>query len=154
MCEALLAAWQASGDIKYLNRAEQLANKFANELSAQSGGQIWEHYDANWMVDMEYNIDKPNDRYKPWGFQPGHQAEWTKLLLILHEERPHGAWLTRAKSLYDKAIETGWDKEFGGIVYSVAPNGSFNASEKYFWVQSESFAAAWRLYHATGNEKK
>jgi len=153
MCEALLAAWQASGEVKYLNRAERLAEKFAFDLAAQSGGQIWEHYDADWNVDMEFNIDKPNDRYKPWGFQAGHQTEWTKLLLILNEERPNKKWVTRAKSLYDKAMETGWDKEFGGIAYGIAPDGTYCASEKYFWVQSESFAAAWRLYQLTGDEQ-
>jgi len=153
MCEALLAAYQASGDVKYLDRAEQLADKFAFTLAAQSGGQIWEHYDADWNVDMTFNIDKPNDRYKPWGFQAGHQTEWAKLLLILNEDRPHEKWAARAKSLYDKALETGWDNEFGGLAYGIAPDGHFCASEKYFWVQSESFAAAWRLYHATRDKK-
>ena len=153
MCEALLEAWQASGDSRFLDRAERLANRFAVEMAAQSDGQIWEHYDENWNVDMEYNIDFPNDRFKPWGFQPGHQTEWAKLLLILDSQRPNEKWLPRAKSLYDKAIETGWDKEHGGIVYGVAPDGSFCASEKYFWVQSESFAAAYRLYRATDDKK-
>jgi len=84
MCEALLAAWQATNDIRFLDRAEQLANLFAFDLAAQSNGQIWEHYDADWNVDMTYNINFPNDRYKPWGFQPGHQLEWSKLLMILN----------------------------------------------------------------------
>lgn len=153
MCEALLAAWQATADVKYLNRAEQLANKFAIELSAHSDGQIWEHYNVDWQVDMEYNIDQPNDRYKPWGFQPGHQAEWSKLLLILNEERPDPKWVSHAQSLFDRGLKSGWDEEFGGIVYGVAPDGSVCSDNKYFWVQSESFAAAWRLYRATGNNK-
>lgn len=153
MCEALLAAWQASGDEIYLDRAERLAARFAFDFASQSGGQIWEHYDENWKVDMMFNIDFPNDRYKPWGFQPGHQVEWAKLLLILDSERPDDKWLPKAKSLYDQAIKTGWDDEFGGLVYGVAPDGRFCASEKYFWVQSESFAAAWRLYRATSDQK-
>jgi len=53
-------------DLRFLNRAERLATMFAIDLAAQSGGQIWEHYDDNWNVDLEYNIDNPNDRYKPW----------------------------------------------------------------------------------------
>ena len=60
MCEALLAAYQATGEVKYLNRAEQLAETFAIKLAAQSGGQIWEHYNADWNVDMAFNIDKVN----------------------------------------------------------------------------------------------
>jgi mannose/cellobiose epimerase-like protein (N-acyl-D-glucosamine 2-epimerase family) len=153
MCEALLAAWQASGDIRFLDRAEQLAERFAFELAKQAGGQIWEHYDANWTVDMNFNIDKPNDRYRPWGFQPGHQTEWAKLLLILNGERPDDKWVSKAKQLYDQALKTGWDAEHGGLVYGVAPGGAVCASEKHFWVQSESFAAAWRLYCDTGEQK-
>lgn len=153
MCEALLSAWQATADIQFLDRAEQLANRFTIDLTAQTGGQIWEHYDANWQVDMRFNIDFPNDRYKPWGFQPGHQTEWSKLLLILENERPNDKWLPRAQALYDKAITTGWDQEYGGIVYGVAPDGRVCASEKYFWVQAETFATAWRLYRATKDEK-
>ena len=153
MCEALIAAWQASGEVRFLDRAEQLAHKFAFDLAAQAGGMIWEHYDENWQVDMEYNINKPNDRYKPWGFQPGHQAEWAKLLMILDSERPNAKWLPKAQSLFDQAMAMGWDKEFGGIAYGVAPDGTYCASEKYFWVQSESFAAAWRLYLATDDDK-
>ena len=153
MCEALLSAWQASNDVRFLDRAEQLATKFAIDLAAQSGGQIWEHYDADWNVDLTYNIDNPNDRYKPWGFQIGHQTEWTKLLLILDHERPNKKWFPRAKSLFDVAMKTGWDDEHGGLVYGVAPNGDVCSYKKYFWVQSESFAAAWRLYKVTADEK-
>ncbi len=153
ICEALLAAHDATDDVAYLDRAEALARKFALELAAQSGGLIWEHYDSDWNVDMAFNIDKPNDRYKPWGFQPGHQTEWAKLLLILHRARPNGPWLECAASLYDKAIQIGWDDAHGGIVYGVAPDGIVCAAEKYFWVQSESFAAAWRLYLATDERR-
>ncbi|WP_371396089.1 AGE family epimerase/isomerase [Fretibacter rubidus] len=152
MCEALLAAWQANGDVKYLDRAEQLADRFAFDLASQSDGQIWEHYDTNWQVDMDYNIDNPNDRYRPWGFQPGHQTEWSKLLLILNDERPNAKWISKAKALYDRAMKTGWDKDHGGIFYGIAPDGTVCASEKHFWVQAETFATAWRLYRATHDE--
>ena len=153
MCEALFAAWQASGDERYLNRSEQLAKRFTFELAGQSNGKVWEHYDANWCVDMLYNIDAPNDRYKPWGFQPGHQFEWSKLLLQLNEVRPDKSWIAKAQQLYDQAINDGWDKVFGGIVYGLAPNNHICASEKYFWVQAEAFATAWRLYKVTGEAK-
>ena len=150
MCEALLAAWQATADVRFLDKAERLATRFTFDLASQSDGQIWEHYDVNWQVDMHYNMDRPNDRYKPWGFQPGHQTEWSKLLLILDGERHDKKWLPKAQALYDQAMKMGWDEKYGGIVYGVAPDGRVCAPEKYFWVQSETFATAWRLYRATG----
>lgn len=153
LCEALLAAWQATQNPRYLDRAELLANRFAITLASQSDGLVWEHYSSDWQVDLNFNRDKPNDRYKPWGFQPGHQVEWTKLLLTLDAERPDQRWLGRAQELFDRAMEIGWDDEHGGIVYGVAPDGSFCSSEKYFWVHAEAFAAAWRLYRRTNDQK-
>lgn len=152
MCEALLAAWEATGEIRYLDRAEHLAHRFAFELAAQSDGKIWEHYSPDWHVDMAYNIDSPNDRYRPWGFQPGHQTEWSKLLLILNTARPDEKWVSKARQLYDQAMAMGWDRDFGGLYYGVAPDGDICASEKHFWVQAEGFATAWRLYHATQDD--
>jgi len=152
MCEALIASWQATGEERYLDRAELLANRFAFELSAQTDGLIWEHYDSNWQVDMQYNIDKPDDLFKPWGFQPGHQVEWSKLLLQINEARPDQKWVDKAKALFDAALEKGWDKEFDGLVYGFKPNGGHADAHKYFWVQAEAIAAAWRLYKITSND--
>lgn len=153
LCEALLNAWQATGNTRYLDRAEVLANRFTLDLAAQCDGLIWEHYDSCWQVDLEFNRDKPNDRYKPWGFQPGHQIEWCKLLLILNQERANKKWPAKAQELYDRAMRMGWDTTHGGIVYGVAPDGAFCAGEKYFWVHAEAFAAAWRLYKQTHDDK-
>lgn len=149
LCEALLAAFIATGQTRFLDRAEVLAERFAIELAEQSGGLIWEHYHRDWSVDMQYNIDHPDDLFKPWGFQPGHQVEWAKLLLQLDSLRPDGRWLPRAVALYDAAMTQGWDPEFGGLVYGFAPDGSFCDAHKYFWVHAEAFAAAWRLYRRT-----
>lgn len=153
LCEALLAAWQATSNPRYLDRAEVLARRFTIDLASQSDGLVWEHYSHDWQVDLNYNRDKPNDRYKPWGFQPGHQVEWCKLLFILNAERPDQQWPIRAQELYDRAMAIGWDNEYGGIVYGVAPDSSFCATEKYFWVHAEAFAAAWRLYRHTHDKK-
>ncbi len=153
LCEALLHAWHATANPKYLDRAEILAQRFAIDLAAQSDGLVWEHYTCDWQVDLNYNKDKPNDRYRPWGFQPGHQVEWCKLLLILNAERPDVKWTAKAQELYDRAMAMGWDEEHGGIVYGVAPDGTHCATQKYFWVHAEAFSAAWRLYKHTGNQK-
>lgn len=153
LCEALLAAHVATGQRHFLDRAETLAERFAIELAEQSGGLIWEHYHSDWTVDMHYNIDHPDDLFKPWGFQPGHQVEWAKLLLQLDALRPDGRWLPRAVELYDAALTKGWDEAFGGLVYGFAPDGSFCDAHKYFWVQAEAFAAAWRLYRRTGESR-
>lgn len=152
-CEALLAAWEATGAEKFIDRASLLAERFAGKIADQSGGLIWEHYTKEWQVDLEYNRDKPDDLFKPWGFQPGHQVEWAKLLLVLNSHKPSTWLVEQATSLYQVAMETGWDDEFGGLVYGFAPDGTFADSHKYFWVQAEAFAAAWRLHQVTGEDR-
>ena len=88
MCEAMLAAWTASRDRRYLDRAAMLADHITRRQAAKAGGLVWEHYDTDWNVDWDYNRDNPRHLFRPWGFQPGHQTEWAKLLLILERSRP------------------------------------------------------------------
>jgi mannose/cellobiose epimerase-like protein (N-acyl-D-glucosamine 2-epimerase family) len=156
LCEAHLAAFEASGDAHYLDRALLLADHMTRRQAALAGGLVWEHYDRDWNIDWDYNRQDPKHLFRPWGFQPGHQVEWAKLLLTL---RAHlGArgtapdWLLpTARSLFDTALRHAWDAECGGIVYGFAPDGTWCDDDKYFWVQAEAIAAAWRLHGATGD---
>lgn len=151
MCEALIAAYKATQQQHYLDRAALLARKFAGDLAAKADGLIWEHYTSGWVIDWNYNKDKPNDLFKPWGFQPGHQVEWTKLLLQLNELSPDPWYERRAIELFDQAMLKGWDEEYGGLVYGFAPDSTFSNDDKYFWVHAEAFAAAFRVYRLTGD---
>ena len=170
MCEAMLAAFEASGERRYLERALLLADHMTRRQAAQSGGLVWEHYDRDWNIDTDYHRDDPRHLFRPWGFQPGHQTEWAKLLLILDGHlRARGQaleWLRpKARELFDRAVASAWDEEFGGLVYGFAPESlrkdipgrrlpdgmHFVCDEdKYFWVQAESIATAARLAHSLG----
>jgi len=154
-CEALIAAWEATADARYLERALRVADNVTRRQAALAAGRIWEHYRADWSIDWDYNRDDPANLFRPWGFQPGHQAEWAKLLLTLDRvgqttgRRP--PWLVmRATELFDAALAAAWDDRHGGIHYGVAPDGSICDADKYFWVQAESLAAAAMLAVATG----
>ncbi len=174
LCEALIAAHEAGGDARYLARALQLAEGMTRRQAALSGGLVWEHWRSDWSVDWDYHRDDPKHLFRPWGFQPGHQVEWAKLLLQLREHLGTGApdWLLpSARHLFDAALRHGWDAVHGGIVYGFAPESLRDASpaagapppdlsqastywcdgDKYFWVQAEAIAAAWRLHAATGD---
>jgi len=172
LCEALIAAFEASGDARYLDRALLLADHMTRRQAALAGGLVWEHYDADWNVDWDYHRDDPKHLFRPWGFQPGHQVEWAKLLLTLRTHlSARGAapdWLLpTARTLFDRALAYGWDDAHGGIVYGFAfeslresAGGGDVAVEgpayvcdgdKYFWVQAEAIAASMRLFLATGD---
>lgn len=151
MTEACLAAWEATEDARFLDRAKILIQRFTCELAREEDGLIWEHFTEDWAPDFDFNFEKPDDLFRPWGFQPGHQVEWARLLLILHEHRPNSAYVARAKALYQHGLTLGKDTEFGGIYYGFAPDGSPCSHMKYYWVHSETIATAWRLFQLTGD---
>jgi mannose/cellobiose epimerase-like protein (N-acyl-D-glucosamine 2-epimerase family) len=153
MCEAMLAAFEASGDQRYLERAATLAENMTRRQAAKAGGLVWEHYDQNWEIDWEYHKDDPKHLFRPWGFQPGHQTEWAKLLMILDRYAPAGWHLPTAQHLFDTALARSWDVEFGGMVYGFDPRGQWCDPDKYFWVQAESLAAAALLAERSGVAK-
>ncbi len=146
-CEALLAAFDATGYTPYLLRAETLAYNITVRQAALSKGLIWEHYRPDWSLDADYNKDNRNNIFRPWGYQPGHLTEWSKLLLILERHQAQLVrqpdWLlTRARELFERAVAAAWDPVHGGLVYGFAPDGQVCDSDKYFWVQAETLAAA------------
>lgn len=148
-CEAMIAAYKSTKDVKYLDRAYLIADNVVNKLAPLAGDLIWEHYTTDWQVDWEYNKDDPKNLFRPWGFQPGHQTEWSKLLLMLNQLQPKSWLVNKAQYLFDMALPQSWDKKYGGICYGFDPQGEICDGEKYFWVQAESFAAAAMLYQAT-----
>jgi len=157
-CEAMLAAFDATGDVHYLERAETLAHNITLRQAKLASGLIWEHYRADWSVDWDYNRNDKTNIFRPWGYQPGHLTEWAKLLLILERHRAllasGGGWLLpRAVELFDAAMRHAWDEECGGIYYGFAPDSSICDDDKYFWVQAESIAAAALLASRTGEAR-
>jgi mannose/cellobiose epimerase-like protein (N-acyl-D-glucosamine 2-epimerase family) len=152
-CEALLAAFEASGETRYLDRAELLANNICVRQAERCGGSIWEHYDEGWQPDWDYNRHDPANLFRPWSYQVGHLTEWAKLLLILHRVRPEPWLIPRAVELFDEAWAKGWDGVNGGLVYGFGQDGQVCDADKYFWVQAESLAAAALLHLQTGEPR-
>ena len=152
-CEALIAAFEATGHEPYLDRAMLLAHNICVRQTQTTQGQIWEHYDPTWRPDWNYNQHDPQNLFRPWGYQPGHFTEWAKLLLILDRYQPKPWLLVTAKQLFDQALEKAWDHEYGGVCYGFSPSGDVCDADKYFWVQAESIAAAALLAQATGEQR-
>jgi mannose/cellobiose epimerase-like protein (N-acyl-D-glucosamine 2-epimerase family) len=141
-CEAMIAAFEATGERKFLERAHRIARALTVTLAARTDGLIWEHYDRMWNQDFEYNRNDPTNKLRPWGYQPGHFTEWAKLLLMINRHAPQAWLVTRARELFDQAMKMGYDAQYGGLYYSVAPDGRICGEGKYSWVQAETIAAA------------
>ena len=167
-CEAYLAAYEATGEDRYLERARHVAAAIAVELAAETGGLLWEHYTPEWEHDFGCNADEPRHRFRPPGYQPGHHAEWAKLLALLDRydadgpsraggrgdagdagdsgdaSGPDGApgdgWYGRARELFDAAVDRGWAEN--GFVYTHAADGSPLVEDRYGWALAEGIGAA------------
>jgi len=150
MTEALLAAYEATGHRPYLDRAACVSSNITVRQAKLSNNLVWEHFHADWSVDWRYNEDDSSNIFRPWGFQPGHQAEWAKLLLILERHRPLPWLLPRAVELFDAAM-TAWDADHGGLHYGLGTDLTVCNRDKYFWVQAETLAAAALLGKRTGD---
>ena len=151
-CEALIMAFEATQEEKYLQRALLVAGNICQRQAKLADGLIWEHYDSDWKIDWSFNKDTPDDLFRPWGFQIGHLTEWAKLLVILERYVDKDWLLIRAQELFDVAVDKGWNSNSGGLVYGIAPDGNVCDGDKYFWVQAESIAAAALLAKRTGKK--
>ena len=153
LCEAMIASFNATQEPVFLERAILLAKNICHRQADLTNGLVWEHYTTDFMPDWNYNKRDPKNLYRPWGFQPGHQTEWAKLLLQLNSIAPNHWLVEKAQFLFDKSFNIAWDEQYGGIVYGFNPKGKWCDEDKYFWVQAESIAAAAALYQTTGIEK-
>lgn len=150
-CEALIAAFEATGAAHFLARAATVAENMTLRQAGLTGGQVWEHFHADWSPDLDYGKGDRSNHIRPWGVQTGHQTEWTKLLLILDRHQPAPWHLARAVDLFDRAIARGRDAVHGGLIYGYDLDGVPCDRDKYFWVQAESLAAAALLASRTGD---
>lgn len=145
-CEAYLAAYEATGNETYLDRAARIAERITVDLAAETDGLLWEHYTADWTHDFAYNEDEPRHQFRPPGYQPGHHVEWAKFLALLDRydaafppSLAEAGWYGRAVELFDAAIDTGWTE--AGFAYTVDGDGSVIVGDRYGWVIAEAIGA-------------
>ena len=149
--EACLAAFEATRDERFLDRATLLADHIVQRQTAQTDGlMILEHYRADRSTDWDNRYDS-SDIFRPWGYQPGHFTQWAKLLLILERHRPLPWLLRRAEALFERALARARDAQYGGLFYGFGPDFAVCDDRKYHCVQAETLACAALLGARTGN---
>ena len=88
---------------------------------------------------------------------PGHDIEGVWFMLE-HAKRTGDAELVgKAAQIFDWAIERGWDKEYGGLLYFVdclgLPPEAYEHDMKLWWPHNEILIASMMLYRDTKDEK-
>lgn len=155
--EALLAAGDVTGDSRYHERALGIAQTVALEWAAKHHWRIPEHFDQEWTPLLEYNDDRKDDQFKPYGATVGHGIEWARLFLHLDATFGKGThpWLVEsARQLYSRAISDGWVKsehDKFGFVYTTDWDGKPVVETRMHWVAAEALSSAAALFRATGD---
>jgi mannose/cellobiose epimerase-like protein (N-acyl-D-glucosamine 2-epimerase family) len=145
LCEAMIVAFEATGERSFLHRARALAHSVTVTLAGQTGGLVWEQYDHEWQPDWRQHAEYQNNEFRPFGFVLGHSIEWSKLLMKLHEYIREPWLVDRAAFLYRTAWKAAADPIYGGLYFSVAPDGRILDHYKYYWVMAEALGASARL---------
>ena len=88
---------------------------------------------------------------------PGHDIEGVWFMLE-HAKRTGDTELVgKAAQIFDWAIERGWDKEYGGLLYFVdcmgLPPEAYEHDMKLWWPHNEILIASMMLYRDTKDEK-
>ena len=150
--EAYLVAGDVTGDPVWHRRALAIADRLIAQQARSYGWRIQEHFDASWQPLPDYNRDRPDDRFRPFGTTPGHSFEWARLLVALEGSLPEppGWLLDAATGLFDTAVAHGWAADgHPGFVYTLDLDDRPVVRQRLHWVACEAVLAADSLHRRT-----
>ena len=141
LTEALMAAFEATGDRGYLDKAESIASLIIDRHARNEGWRVAEHFTESWEVDRAYQGDP---MFRPSGTTPGHALEWSRLLVQLWElgGRSKGWMIEAATELFRKTVSIGWDRKLGGFYYTLDWSDRPDQTDRYWWPCAEGIGAA------------
>jgi len=141
LTEATMAAFEATGNQRYLAMAESMAGLIIGRHARAEGWRVAEHFDRRWNIDRDY---AGNPMFRPRGTTPGHALEWSRLLVQLWElGARRQAWpLDAARALFQRTTEEGWDRRSGGFYYTLGWDGRPDQPDRYWWPCAEGIGAA------------
>ncbi|MCI9196190.1 MAG: N-acylglucosamine 2-epimerase [Angelakisella sp.] len=88
---------------------------------------------------------------------PGHDIEGVWFLLEHARHTGDKELVQKAAQIFDWAIEAGWDKEYGGLLYFTdclgKPPEAYEHDMKLWWPHNEILIASMMLYRDTGEQK-
>jgi len=153
--EAFLADFDVTANEEYHRRAKEVIDR----VSAWASDNEWripEHYTDKWVPELEYNSDRPDDQFKPYGATPGHGIEWARLItqfgLSAYEDDPEqkAHYVDIAEHLFARAVSDAWDCDGApGIVYTTDWSGQPIVHERMHWVLAEAINTSSVLYRVT-----
>ena len=148
--QAYLAAWEATGERTWFDRARSIL-RLVGEIAARCGFALPDLYDEEWrplpasadQAQAPVELIRPGDTLPGLGFKAARLIGQTHAILTHMGEKP-GPWMIdTATALYERALADGWtDQGVGGIVYTLDPAGQIAAPQRMHWVVCEAASAA------------
>jgi mannose-6-phosphate isomerase len=133
--EAMIAAYEATGDLAYQSRAGRLFEIFAANLFDPQCQIVGEYFEEDWS------------KIEPAVVEPGHQAEWVWLLKGF--ERITGCPTGRYRSQLLASALHYRDPLTGCLIDEGDANGNIRKLTRRLWPQTE-IAKAWIAQTETG----
>ena len=157
--EAFLAISDVTGDNKYCQRAGRIINHVI-EWAKNNQWRIPEHFTKEWVADLEYNREKPDDQFKPFGAIPGHGMEWARLIVqwalsfYKNNEEKISYYVKVSENLYDRSMKDAWNVDGAlGMIYTTDWNGKPIVRDRMHWTLAEAINSSAVLFHITKKEK-
>ena len=146
--QAYLAAWEATGERVWFDRARSIL-RLVGEIAARCGFALPDLYDQEWRPLPASSDQAPVELIRPGDTLPGLGFKAARLIgqvyaILTHMGEKPGPWMIdTATALYDRALADGWTNEgVGGIVYTLDPAGIVAAPQRMHWVVCEAASAA------------
>jgi mannose/cellobiose epimerase-like protein (N-acyl-D-glucosamine 2-epimerase family) len=141
LTEALMAAFEATGDRAYLAMGESIASMIIGRHAREQDWRVAEHFTSDWEIDRDYEGDPT---FRPAGTTPGHALEWSRLLVQLWNlgDRAHEWLIDAARQLFFKTVAIGWDQGTGGFYYTLDWQNRPARSDRFWWPCAEGIGAA------------
>lgn len=141
LTEALMAAYEATGNRHYIEKATRIADLIIHRNAAKLDYRVAEHFKEDWSLDKDF---EGSEMFRPSGTTPGHALEWSRLLfqLFVLTKKEHSWMPESARGLFRQAIELGWDKQHGGFFYTLDWDNQPIMREKLWWPVAEAIGAA------------
>ena len=147
LLEAVLAMHAATGDGKWMSRAQQLVMLCEKHFFDSGSGSLAEYFKADWSAEEgEAGALR----------EPGHQFEWVWLLGEYAKQSGDGRMTALAGHLFTFGEKFGVDRHDalgGAVMDGLNPQGSVVASTKLFWPQTEYIKACVAKFEMSGEQK-
>lgn len=152
LTEALMAAYEATGDLAWLTMAERIARLIIDRHARAEGWRVAEHFDEDWRVDRDHAGDP---MFRPAGTTPGHALEWSRLLIQLWQlgGQAQGWMHEAAEALFLHTVAIGWDRRRGGVYYTLHWSDRPDREDRFWWPCAEGIAAAYVLRQMGGDTR-